>query len=300
MSFLKITDPKKRDFIVEEFLKSKRKIKENNLSEKLGDIGLQQDLTKWYKPILDSQSGMSSDLSALKQSSTATVDALKTLPASISTSLKAIQFPQHPSIDAFESPGSAEGDRTVELGAIASMYLQEYASDKRSTDTTFGIHSKDGVFYIGDSPITIDGDDITVGEKTYIGTPGLWELITMTNPDSELYDTVDMVNYAEILNETNAIRQPNNPRKPRASRSNKYRNIIKPIWDNRDKKPRTGEGVVVLPHDPNGLIEMLALRMASFKAGNTGVRNEIISICDELLRQRLLTTDEYKKIMIYL
>ena len=143
MSFLKITDPKKRDFIVEEFLKSKRKIKENNLSEKLGDIGLQQDLTKWYKPILDSQSGMSSDLSALKQSSTATVDALKTLPASISTSLKAIQFPQHPSIDAFESPGSAEDVRTIELGTVASMYLQEYTSDKRSTDTTFGIHSKD-------------------------------------------------------------------------------------------------------------------------------------------------------------
>ena len=56
MSFLKITDPAKRDFIVEEFLKYKKKIKQNYLSDKLGDIGLQHDLSKLYKPILDSQS----------------------------------------------------------------------------------------------------------------------------------------------------------------------------------------------------------------------------------------------------
>src|SRR6218665_1405551 len=39
---------------------------------------------------------------------------------------------------------------------------------------------------------------------------------------------------------------------------------------------KVGKGVaIVIPQDPNALVEMLSLRMASFAAGNTGVRNEI-------------------------
>ena len=37
MSFLNISDPKKRDFIVEEFLKTKKNIQDSYLSERLGD-----------------------------------------------------------------------------------------------------------------------------------------------------------------------------------------------------------------------------------------------------------------------
>jgi hypothetical protein len=119
----------------------------------------------------------------------------------------------------------------MELGTIATKYLQQYASNKKAVDTTFGIYSKDGQFYIGTSPITIQGDDITVGTKTYIGSPGLWELITMANPDKNIYTSEDLENYASILDETNAIRQPGKPNKPRSSRSVKYREIIKPIWE---------------------------------------------------------------------
>ena len=37
MSFLKITDPKKRDFIVNEFLKTRQNIQQNFLSDCVGD-----------------------------------------------------------------------------------------------------------------------------------------------------------------------------------------------------------------------------------------------------------------------
>jgi len=40
--------------------------------------------------------------------------------------------------------------------------------------------------------------------------------------------------------------------------------------------------------------------MASKQAGNTGVRNEIVSICDELLRQKILSRDAYKNFMLTL
>jgi len=38
--------------------------------------------------------------------------------------------------------------------------------------------------------------------------------------------------------------------------------------------------------------------MASKQAGNTGVRNDIVSICDELLRQKILSGDASKNLML--
>ena len=54
--------------------------------------------------------------------------------------------------------------------------------------------------------------------------------------------------------------------------------------------------------DPNALTERLELLLllARKVAGNTGVRNEIVSICDELLRQKEMTKQRYKKLMLYL
>ena len=55
-----------------------------------------------------------------------------------------------------------------------------------------------------------------------------------------------------------------------------------------------------MPSDPNALIEMLTLRVASYKAGNTGVRNEIVDISDELLRQGTIDKASYTKLMLQL
>ena len=51
------------------------------------------------------------------------------------------------------------------------------------------------------------------------------------------------------------------------------------------RKMKKTQGQGFLPSDPNALCERLELLMASKQAGNTGFRNEIVSICDELLRQ---------------
>src|SRR6218665_1328636 len=287
MSFLKISDPSIRDFIIEEFLKSKKNINENFLSERLGDIGLQRELTKMYKPIVDSQSTISKEqkalLSTIKENSAETAIALKVLPASISASLKTLPFKQYPTIEAYEEdPVHVSDIKTLELGEIATKYLQQYASDKRIVHTIFGINSKAGVFYIGNSPISIQSNDVTVGDNAYMyaGTPGFWGLLSMANPNETIYDSHDLEEYAEILHATNAMNQAKNPSKPKSSKSKKYKKIIKPIWDTK-----VGKGVaIVIPQDPNALAEILSIRMASFAASNTAVRNEIVSICDELLR----------------
>ena len=55
MSFLKITDPKKRDFIVNEFPKTRQSIQQNYLSERVGDSSTQHELSKLFKPVTDMQ-----------------------------------------------------------------------------------------------------------------------------------------------------------------------------------------------------------------------------------------------------
>ena len=64
-----------------------------------------------------------------------------------------------------------------------------------------------------------------------------------------------------------------------------------------DPQPSTsGTGLKILPSDPNALIDRFDLLFSSKKAGHTGVRNEIVSILDELKRQGVINTKEYKKL----
>ena len=71
MLFLKITDPKKRDFIVNEFLKTRRNIQQNFLSERVGDVNTQYELSKLFKPVTDMQKylkeGLVSELKSIRE-----------------------------------------------------------------------------------------------------------------------------------------------------------------------------------------------------------------------------------------
>ena len=52
MSFLKITDPQKRDFMVNGFLNARQNIQQNVLSERVGDLNTQYELSKLFKPVI--------------------------------------------------------------------------------------------------------------------------------------------------------------------------------------------------------------------------------------------------------
>ena len=174
-------------------------------------------------------------------------------------------------------------------------------------DKTFGIRKEEGHHYIGNKHVIIDNNDIIIAKngERFEGTPGLWELITSINPKK--YTDQDYDNYHDLMIMTNALHRDNddaNPN-PKSSRSFKWVNILSPIWFERkgytyrppkEKEGYEGEGVVVIPSDPNALLERLDLLLASQEAGHTGVRNELVSICDELKRQGVLDTKTYKKL----
>ena len=54
---------------------------------------------------------------------------------------------------------------------------------------------------------------------------------------------------------------------------------------------------VTLPSNPVELIERLELLTGSKDAGNTGVYNEIVSICDELLKKKIIGKGQYRQFL---
>ena len=327
MSFLKINDPLKRDAIVKEYLELKKKIRSNFLSERIGEQQLQTDLSKFYKPITETQKATTKEitegLKPITETQKATtreiIEGLKPIREGIEKLPKAIR-PLGKATEEEEDEEEEEEEEDERVGEIARTYL-----NKQFRDTTFGIRKEKGDHYIGNTHVIVRDNDIYIkntGER-FEGTPGLWELITSRDPVN--FNKKDRDEYERLTIRTNTLHRyddPHNPH-PKANRSDKWKYILGPTWYKKqgfseedafrmakDKNYRKrlikkihkirseyeGEGVVVIPSDPNALLERLDLLLASQEAGHTGVRNELISICDELKRQGVLDTKAYKKL----
>ena len=287
MSFLKISDPAKRDAMVKEYLELKKNIRDNLLSERTGELELQTDLSKFYRPITETQKATAREIT----------ERLKPIREGIEKLPEAIQ----PIKDDWEDEYDEEEEEDESIGKIARHFLT-----KPNTDKKFGVRKIDGHHYIGNKHVIIKDDNIIIKEdgSIFSGTAGLWGLITSKDPDKDMidWDKMDKYNYGRLMLKTNALHcnyDPKNPC-PRASDSRKWKNILGPIWRGEPAmegyEGYEGKGVVVIPSDPNALLERLDLLLASQEAGHTGVGNELVSICDELKRQGVLDTKTYKKI----
>ena len=291
MSFLKISDPLKRDSIVKEYLELKKKIRNNFLLERIGEQQLQTDLSKFYRPITETQKATTREIT----------EGLKPIREGIEKLPEVIQTIGEEEEE--EEAEEAEEEDEELVGEIAYKFLINPYRDEM-----FGISKKGGDHYIGKTHVIIKDNDIFLPKynETFKGTPGLWELITSKNPKN--FTDKDYDDYEDLLIITNALHiddDPDNPHPKGNHKSYKWLNILRPIWYRKKggvyrfpkkKEGYEGEGVVVIPSDPNALLERLDLLLASQEAGHTGVRNELVSICDELKRQGVLDTKVYKKL----
>ena len=106
------------------------------------------------------------------------------------------------------------------------------------------------------------------------------------------YTDENKANHAKLMIKTNALHVDNKPesKKTKSSKADKWKYLLS------DRREYEGKGVVVIPSDPNALLERLDLLLESKEAGHTGVENVLVSICDELQRQCVLDTRSYKKL----
>ena len=136
MSFLKISESKKRDEIVKEFMERKKRIYQDSINHNISDASFQTDLTKMCKPLLDSNN-------TIKES-------LKGAADKLSEGMLAITSSSFPST----TPEMLTDDKQkfMNVGKIASKYLKmftsRFTSSKNQVDKTFGVHLKDGELFL--------------------------------------------------------------------------------------------------------------------------------------------------------
>ena len=300
MSFLKITDPTKRDQTVKEYLELKKNIRNNLLSERAGEQQLQTELTKFYRPITESQKATTKEnTESQKATAREITEGLRPIREGIEKLPKAM-LPIGKELEKEEEEEEEKEDLLI--GETVRYHL-----NKSNTDKIFGIHKKGSHHYIGNKHVIVmEDNNIVIRESgdRFLGTDGLWELITSKDPVEELdYNEDDLKEYERLMIKTNALHKDYNPKNPhpRSSKSDKWLEILSPIWYRKrladgKKKGYEGKGTVILSSNPNALLERLDLLLASQKAGHTGVGNELVSICDELKRQGILDTEAYKKL----
>ena len=304
MSFIKVKDPRKREELIKDLIETRKRIKDNFIARKVGESEYQTGLTKLFKPVTDTQKTTAKEITEA-QKATAEKFTQELLP--IKEGIE--ELPTKLFKKVFPSIEFKASD-IINFGPLAVDSLLK-AFTKKDIDKFYGIYAEDGKFKIGDKKITIEKDNIIIDDITFVGTPGLWELITLKNPEN--YTEEDLTNYKRLVILTNTAYRNNDPFQnyPKQSRGIKWKNIIKPIWEKIKKKeykefvepedddpqPGTnGSGLKILPSDPNALIDRFDLLFSSQKAGHTGVRNEIVAILDKLKRQNVISVQDYKKL----
>ena len=310
MSFIKVKDPRKREELIRDFIETRKRIKDNFIAKKVGEAEYQTGLTKLFKPVTETQKATAKE--------TAEKFAQELLP--IKEGIE--KLPIKEAGQSLPALGMTE-EELIKIGPIARKYIQ---SNLGRATTKTGLYSEDDNLKIGYRPVKIENDDIIIDDTPFKGTVGLWKLITSKDiPDKTEYSAEDLAGYITIMHITKATYDKNNKRVGGNEKMNK---LIKPLvkaleedksgnkliteinkhfgfeeeyeeeeYEDAPFTPTKGTGLPkILPSDPNALIDRFDLLFSSQKAGHTGVRNEIVSILDELKRQGVLKTNEYKKL----
>ena len=291
MSFIKVKDPRKREELIKDFINTRKRIKDSFIAQKVGESEYQTGLTKLFKPVTETQKETAKEITEAQKKITSELlpikEGIEELPTKIFRKI-------FPSIE-------LKASDIVNLGPLAVDALLQ-AFTKKNIDLTFGLYAQEGKFKIGNKEVNIVDNDIIVDSIKFEGTPGFWHLISTKEPNPDNYTEEDKNKYQQLVIFTDTVFQNNNPesKKPKSSKSKKWRDIIKPIWEaikNQQQEEETeGEGLKILPSDPNALIDRFDLLFSSQNAGHTGVRNEIVSILDELKRQGVINANIYKKL----
>jgi len=205
---------------ITDYINSTKNLKEQYDTIRTGKIYKQEELKELYKPITQPLKKLTDEIQQ------------KTFPEY--TQIISETLPEYdkkrPTIQPSTSIELNKEDIIQVIGETAQKYLSNYASKDIKTDRTFGVRVENNDLFIGNQQIWITDNNIKFEDGIeFIGTDGLWELLTLEEPKN--YNEDDLDNYANILQKTSSYRHNNDPNsnKVKASTGYKYNNIVKPL-----------------------------------------------------------------------
>lgn len=143
--------------------------------------------------------------------------------------------------DVFENKGYTTPTRNetdkftaASFGDIAGKYISPYIRGASKIDHVFGIRKDGDEFKIGQSRVMVEDNDIFIKGVQYQGTPGLWELITKNNVNTDLVNKEDLAQYKRILQQTKAHLDKKG--KIKSSRGEKYTKIVSRLFPTAKRK----------------------------------------------------------------
>lgn len=285
MSFLNIADPKRRDALVREYANTVKSIQHRNLNTRLHNTIDEKNLEKMFSPVVKANESVSSTI-------TKEITPLKRDLESLTDSIEKNTI--------VKKRKKYDVDDSEDDNILATYHL---APKRAGKDIVYGIHTNpNGRLQMGDKLVFIQDDNILVDTTIYTGTEGLWTLVMDTRPKQSAYNDKDLKNYIKLLLQTGAIFEPNVAgTRSRPRTTTKWKQTIEPLLKDHDIS--TGDGlcsqqpqqkqIAYLPGDVSGLKEKMKILLAEFLAGNKTTRNELVSILDQLKRQKKISKTEF-------
>lgn len=187
--------------------------------------------------------------------------------------------------------------------------MKDAGGKEKVIDHTYGPRFEGDVLMVGGKPLRFDDDgSIIIADTTYKPTHGLYDLLFKRLPNEEIYNTEDLKAYKDILIKTNAHKRNYKYRgNINRDQSVKYRHVISKLFP---KLLYSGKGLFIAKdtaqpdlaywNNPNEIVDRLRLLAVSTETGNTGHRNEIINILEELREEGIIKGKGNKKLFALL
>ena len=324
MSFIKVKDPRKREELIRDFIETRKRIKDNFIAKKVGEAEYQTGLTKLFKPVTETQKATAEKIT---QELLPIKEGIEKLPGAIKEAGQSLS-------EGFPALGMTE-EELIKIGPIARKYIQSNLGRATTKAGLYSEDDNLKIGYrpvkIENNDIIINDERFkgTVGlwklitskdipEKTEYKAEDLAGYITIMHITKATYDKNNKrVGGNDKMNKlikplVKALEEDKSGNKL-ITEINKHFGFEEETDEEEEEEyeepalipftPTKGTGLKrsrarpkILPSDPNALIDRFDLLFSSKKAGHTGVRNEIVSILDELKRQGVLKTNEYKKL----
>ena len=332
MSFIKIKDPRRREELIKDLIEMRKRIKDNFIARKVGENEYQTGLTKLFKPVTETQKTTAKEITeAQKATAKEIIKGLRPIeegndapPPYEFPFADEYEVPGEKILDEKKKPdyiGKIEGgyklgnsfidfdevnkNVLIKDGEIytGSPKIYDILTNKKSNVTWNDLNEEErlrlGVLIINSNAIQKD----QYNKPKQIGGRKKWDNLYSHIWFNRPY-YISNSSFVDDELKRDAFNLYKKPNKKTTSETKekikKVLNIEDVDFDKRSyKTPKerpeeTGSGLTILPSDPNALIKRFDLLLASQNAGHSGVRNELVSIFDELKRQGVINTNTYK------